>query len=48
MVQGMKKVLSHGTGRRAYTLSRIAGGKTGTTNDSVDNWFGYKNYVVVV
>jgi len=50
MVQALRKVLTHGTGRKAGHLSRIAGGKTGTTNNSVDNWFcGFSsNHVVIV
>lgn len=50
MVQGLRKVLSHGTATRARNLSNIAGGKTGTTNNSIDNWFcGFtKDYVTVV
>lgn len=50
MVQAMSKVLSHGTGRHAYSLAGFAGGKTGTTNDATNNWFcGFsQDYVVVV
>ncbi len=50
MVQGLRKVLSHGTARGAYNLSHIAAGKTGTTNESIDNWFcGFtEDYVMVV
>lgn len=50
MVQGMSKVLSHGTGLSASSLATLAGGKTGTTNDATNNWFcGFtEDYVVVV
>jgi penicillin-binding protein 1A len=50
MVQALRKVLTHGTARRARSISTIAGGKTGTTNNSVDNWFcGFtKNHVAIV
>ena len=50
MVEGMRKVLSHGTGRKAHSLAAIAGGKTGTTNDATNNWFcGFtQDYVVVI
>lgn len=39
MVEGLRSVLSHGTGFEASNLAYTAGGKTGTTNGSVDNWF---------
>lgn len=50
MTKGLQKVLSHGTARSAANISHVAGGKTGTTNGSVDNWFcGYtKDYVSIV
>lgn len=50
MVKAMSSVLRHGTGRTAANLSHIAAGKTGTTNESVDNWFcGFTlNYLTVV
>lgn len=50
MVDGLKKVLSHGTAARLLSLSKYAGGKTGTTNGSTDNWFsGFtKDYLAVV
>ena len=39
MNQGLKKVLQIGTGSRAGEYASFAGGKTGTTNESKDNWF---------
>ena len=50
MTKGLQKVLSHGTASRAASMSAYAGGKTGTTNGSIDNWFcGYtRDYVSVV
>lgn len=42
MTQGMKAVMSRGTASRSADLASIAAGKTGTSNDSEDNWFcGY-------
>jgi len=42
MTQGMRSVLSVGTGHSSSDLSSISAGKTGTSNDSADNWFcGY-------
>lgn len=42
MTQGMRAVLSMGTGYTSAHLSGVAAGKTGTSNDSTDNWFcGY-------
>ena len=37
--QGFKKVLQIGTASRAAKFADFGGGKTGTTNDSKDNWF---------
>lgn len=37
--QGLRKVLQVGTGTRAAEYATFAGGKTGTTNESKDNWF---------
>ena len=50
MVKAMSSVLSHGTGHNAYHLARVAAGKTGTSNDSIDNWFcGFTaDYLTVV
>ena len=39
ITQAFKKVLQVGTASRASKFSDFAGGKTGTTNDSKDNWF---------
>ena len=36
MLQG---VIERGTGRRARSVGKILGGKTGTTNNSYDSWF---------
>jgi len=45
--QGMKAVLSRGTGASAAHLSTIAAGKTGTSNLSRDNWFtGYTSNLI--
>ena len=39
MKKGMQNVLSHGTGRRAKSMSHFSAGKSGTSNGSKDNWF---------
>lgn len=42
MIDMMKAVIDHGTGRRlryAYNLKNPIAGKTGTTNDNSDGWF---------
>lgn len=39
MTHLMKEVVDFGTGHAAKTLGRVAAGKTGTTNDSIDAWF---------
>lgn len=39
MTSILEGVIQRGTGRRARVLHRTLGGKTGTTDDSVDNWF---------
>jgi penicillin-binding protein 1A len=44
LTQGMRAVLAMGTGYTSAHLSGVAAGKTGTSNDSADNWFcGYGN-----
>lgn len=49
MTQGMRAVLAMGTGFTSAKLSGIAAGKTGTSNDSADNWFcGYTNNHVAI
>jgi penicillin-binding protein 1A len=35
----LQGVVERGTGKRASTLGKIIGGKTGTTNNSKDTWF---------
>lgn len=39
MTEGMRSVLAAGTGYRSAHLAEFAAGKTGTSNDSADNWF---------
>jgi penicillin-binding protein 1A len=47
MTHLMKEVVAYGTGRDAKALGRVAAGKTGTTNDSIDAWFmGFTPHVV--
>lgn len=47
MTEGMRSVLSVGTGYRSSDLAKNAAGKTGTSNDSADNWFcGYTSDLV--
>lgn len=42
MTQGMKAVMTRGTAIKSADLAGVAAGKTGTSNDSEDNWFcGY-------
>ena len=44
----MQGVVQNGTGARLKSLGRPLGGKTGTTNDSFDNWFmGFSPDLVV-
>ena len=44
----MQGVVQNGTGVRLRSLARPLGGKTGTTNDSFDNWFmGFSPDLVV-
>jgi penicillin-binding protein 1A len=49
MTQGMRAVLAMGTGYTSARLAGVAAGKTGTSNDSADNWFcGYTgNHVAI-
>ena len=39
MLYLLRSVVERGTARRAQSLERPLGGKTGTTNDSTDSWF---------
>lgn len=39
MIQGMKAVFKYGTAAQYPEMAQFAAGKTGTTNDSRDNWF---------
>ena len=39
MLYLLRSVVERGTARRARSLGRPIGGKTGTTNDSTDSWF---------
>jgi 1A family penicillin-binding protein len=39
MIEGLRSVMTRGTAQSAADLSAYAVGKTGTSNDSVDNWF---------
>ena len=39
MLYLLRSVVERGTARRARSLERSLGGKTGTTNDSTDSWF---------
>jgi len=49
MIEGMRQVLIRGTAQKASALSQWAVGKTGTSNDSKDNWFaGFSRDVVAV
>lgn len=49
MTQGMRAVLSMGTGFGSSHLSSIAAGKTGTSNNSTDNWFcGYTTNLTTI
>ena len=44
MQEGLKNVVRYGTARRLADFSGYVAGKTGTTNDSKDNWFcGYSS-----
>jgi penicillin-binding protein 1A len=47
--QGMRAVLSMGTGYTSAKLAGRAAGKTGTSNDAADNWFcGYSPNLVTI
>jgi penicillin-binding protein 1A len=47
MTHLMKEVVTFGTGHEAKNLGRLAAGKTGTTNESIDAWFmGFTPQVV--
>ena len=47
MTHLMKEVVTFGTGHEAKNLGRLAAGKTGTTNESVDAWFmGFTPHIV--
>lgn len=49
MTQGMRDVLSFGTGYSSAALASYAAGKTGTSNDATDNWFcGYTPDLVAI
>ncbi len=49
MTQGMKSVMTNGTAQGARELADRAVGKTGTSNDSEDNWFaGYASNVLTL
>ena len=49
MTQGMRNVLAMGTGFRSAALADFAAGKTGTANNSTDNWFsGYTTELATV
>ena len=49
MNEGMRNVLTHGTGKAFKHLSYYATGKTGTSNKSKDNWFaGSSDYYTAI
>lgn len=49
MTAGMRAVLAAGTGAASSHLADVAAGKTGTSNDSTDNWFcGYTSDLVSI
>ncbi|MFK7823116.1 MAG: transglycosylase domain-containing protein [Oligoflexales bacterium] len=48
-IQGLQQVLMRGTGWKFNRLSKWAAGKTGTSNESKDNWFtGFTDSLVAV
>ncbi len=49
MTKGLQSVLKYGTAKEAESLVDFAAGKTGTSNDSKDNWFcGYTSKTATV
>lgn len=49
MTEGLRAVLDRGTGARSASLSSFAAGKTGTSNQSEDNWFcGFTSNLVSI
>lgn len=49
MTEGLKNVLKYGTAASEYELGKWAAGKTGTSNESKDNWFcGYTSELTAV
>jgi penicillin-binding protein 1A len=49
VTEGLRAVMRHGTASNAAHLAASAVGKTGTSNDSVDNWFaGYTAAVTAI
>lgn len=47
MTNLLRGVIEHGTGHEAVALHRPAAGKTGTSNDNIDNWFiGYTPHLL--
>lgn len=47
--EGLKQVLARGTGYKARFLTHFAAGKTGTSNESKDNWFcGFTDDLVII
>ena len=49
LTQGMRSVLTNGTGFKSSDLAMFAAGKTGTSNTSADNWFcGYTTDLVSI
>lgn len=49
MTEGMRSVFHYGTAHRYHKMGKYAVGKTGTTNESRDNWFcGYTSDLVAI